>query len=160
MPNVVGLTESEARALLGDFNVNINNAPDPRIPINRVASQLPLATSNAAKGSSVTLTISSGPGNTTVPTGLVGLSLEEARNQLTAAGLLIAQTQAVDSDQAPGVVLKVLPEPGTIITAGSGVVLQIASGNAQVPTLVGITEIQAKTLLAHHRLPIERKAEA
>ena len=148
VPNVVGLTETEARALLGNFNVNINTAPDPQIPINRVASQLPLATSNAAKGSSVTLTISSGPGNTTVPTGLVGLSLEEARNLITAAGLLIAQTQAVDSDQAPGVVLKVIPDAGTTITAGSGVVLQIASGNVQVPTLVGVSEIQAKTLLA------------
>jgi serine/threonine-protein kinase len=147
VPNVVGLTEAEARALLSNFNVNISTAPDPRIPIDRVASQIPLATTNAEKGSSVTLTISSGPGNTTVPTGLVGISLEAARNILTAAGLLIAQTQPVDSDQAPGVVLSVTPEPGTTITAGSGVVLQIASGNVQVPSLLGITEIQARTLL-------------
>jgi serine/threonine-protein kinase len=147
VPNVVGLTEAEARALLSNFNVNISIAPDPRIPIDRVASQIPLATTNAEKGSSVTLTISSGPGNTTVPTGLVGISLEAARNILTAAGLLIAQTQPVDSDQAPGVVLSVAPEPGTTITAGSGVVLQIASGNVQVPSLVGVTEIQARTLL-------------
>jgi serine/threonine-protein kinase len=147
VPNVVGLTEAEARALLSNFNVNISSAPDPRIPIDRVASQIPLATTNAEKGSSVTLTISSGPGNTTVPTGLVGISLEAARNILTAAGLLIAQTQPVDSDQAPGVVLSVAPEPGTTITAGSGVVLQIASGNVQVPSLVGVTEIQARTLL-------------
>jgi serine/threonine protein kinase len=147
VPNVVGLTEAEARALLSNFNVNISSAPDPRIPIDRVASQIPLATTNAEQGSSVTLTISSGPGNTTVPTGLVGISLEAARNILTAAGLLIAQTQPVDSDQAPGVVLSVTPEPGTTITAGSGVVLQIASGNVQVPSLVGVTEIQARTLL-------------
>jgi serine/threonine-protein kinase len=147
VPNVVGLTEAEARALLSNFNVNISTAPDPRIPIDRVASQIPLATTNAEKGSSVTLTISSGPGNTTVPTGLVGISLEAARNILTAAGLLIAQTQPADSDQAPGVVLSVTPEPGTTITAGSGVVLQIASGNVQVPSLVGVTEIQARTLL-------------
>ena len=147
VPNVVGLTEVEARALLSNFNVNISTAPDPRIPIDRVASQIPLATTNAEKGSSVTLTISSGPGNTTVPTGLVGIPLEAARNILTAAGLLIAQTQPVDSDQAPGVVLSVIPEPGTTITAGSGVVLQIASGNVQVPFLVGVNEIQARTLL-------------
>ena len=147
VPNVVGLTEVEARALLSNFNVNISTAPDPRIPIDRVASQIPLATTNAEQGSSVTLTISSGPGNTTVPTGLVGIPLEAARNILTAAGLLIAQTQPVDSDQAPGVVLSVIPEPGTTITAGSGVVLQIASGNVQVPFLVGVNEIQARTLL-------------
>lgn len=147
VPNVVGLTEIEARALLKNFNVNIEHAPDGKIPIDRVASQLPLATSDASGGSSVTLTISEGPGNTTVPVGIIGLSLEEARYKLTAAGLLVLQTKAVDSDQAPGVVLSVSPEPGTTITAGSGVILEIASGNIQVPSLVGLNEIGAKTVL-------------
>jgi len=147
VPNVVGLTESEARALLKDFNVNIQTAPDAKIPVNRVASQLPLATSDAKAGSSVTLTISDGPGNTTVPVGIIGLSLEEARYELTAAGLFISQTIATDSDQAPGVVLSVNPIPGTTITAGSGVTLEIASGNIPVPSLVGLTEIGAKTVL-------------
>ena len=147
VPNVVGLTESEARALLKNFNVNIERAPNAKIPIDRVASQLPLATSDVVAGSSVTLTISDGPGNTTVPVGIIGLSLEEARYRLTAAGLLISQTIAVDSDQAPGVVLSINPIPGTTITAGSGVTLQIASGNVQVPSLVGLNEINAKTVL-------------
>ena len=147
VPNVVGLTESEARALLKNFNINIERAPDAKIPIDRVASQLPLATSDVVAGSSVTLTISDGPGNTTVPVGIIGLSLEEARYRLTAAGLLISQTIAVDSDQAPGVVLSINPIPGTTITAGSGVKLQIASGNVQVPSLVGLNEINAKTVL-------------
>ena len=147
VPNVVGLTESEARALLKNFNINIERAPDAKIPIDRVASQLPLATSDVVAGSSVTLTISDGPGNTTVPVGIIGLSLEEARYRLTAAGLLISQTIAVDSDQAPGVVLSINPIPGTTITAGSGVTLQIVSGNVQVPSLVGLNEINAKTVL-------------
>jgi serine/threonine-protein kinase len=147
VPNVVGLTEDEAKALLKNFNINIERAPDPKIPINRVASQLPLATSDAVAGSSVTLTLSDGPGNTTVPVGLIGLSLEEARYRLTSAGLLISQTIAVDSDQAPGVVISINPIPGTTITAGSGVVLEIASGNVQVPSLVGLNEIGAKTVL-------------
>ena len=147
VPNVVGLTEIEARALLKNFNVNIEYAPDGKIPIDRVASQLPLATSDASSGSSVTLTISEGPGNTTVPVGIIGLSLEEARYKLTAAGLLISQTIATDSDQAPGVVLSINPAAGTTITAGSGVILEIASGSVQVPSLVGLNEIGAKTVL-------------
>ena len=147
VPNVVGLTEIEARALLKNFNVNIEYAPDGKIPVDRVASQLPLATSDASSGSSVTLTISEGPGNTTVPVGIIGLSLEEARYKLTAAGLLISQTIATDSDQAPGVVLSINPAAGTTITAGSGVILEIASGSVQVPSLVGLNEIGAKTVL-------------
>jgi len=147
VPNVVGLTEVEARALLKNFNINIEHAPDGKIPIDRVASQLPLATSDASGGSSVTLTISDGPGNTSVPVGIIGLSLEEARYKLTAAGLLISQTIATDSDQAPGVVLSMNPAAGTTITAGSGVILEIASGSIQVPSLVGLNEIGAKTVL-------------
>jgi serine/threonine-protein kinase len=112
-----------------------------------VASQLPLASSDAVSGSSVTLTISDGPGNTSVPIDLIGLSLEEARIRLAAVGILISQTVAVDSDQAPGVVLNVNPSPGTLVTAGSGVVLEIASGNIKVPSLVGLNEIDAKTIL-------------
>ena len=61
--------------------------------------------------------------------------------------MLISQTIAVDSDQAPGVVLSINPIPGTTITAGSGVTLQIASGNVQVPSLVGLNEINARTVL-------------
>jgi len=93
------------------------------------------------------LTISDGPGNTSVPTDLIGMSLEDARNRLTSVGLLIAQTVAVDADSAPGTILKVIPDPGSIVEAGSSVVLQIASGNIQVPNLIGLTEIEAKTLL-------------
>ena len=34
-----------------------------------------------------------------------------------------------------------------LITAGSGVILQIASGEVEVPVLIGVDAIQAKTLL-------------
>jgi serine/threonine-protein kinase len=147
LPNVVGLTETEARAQLSGFTITIERAPDPRIPRDRVSNQLPLATTRVSEGSAVTLTLSDGPGDTTVPTGLIGKPLEEVRTALIAAGLRVSRTVAVASEQEPGIVLKVTPEPGTTIEAGSGVVLEIASGNVQVPTLVGVTEIEARTLL-------------
>ena len=53
----------------------------------------------------------------------------------------------VDSNQAPGVVIGVSPTPGSTISAGSGVILQISSGNIEVPDLVRSTEIQARTTL-------------
>jgi len=147
IPNVVGLTQIAAQALLTDYTVTIARAPDSRIPKDRVASQFPLATTRAKKGSGVILTISDGPGNTTVPTDLIGLSLIDARSSLAAVGLVIASTQAVPSDRPQGTVLKVSPEPGSTISAGSGVVLQIASGEVEVPLLIGVDAIQAKTLL-------------
>ncbi len=147
IPNVIGLTQSAAEELLSGYTINIQRAPDSRIPKDRVASQLPLATTRAPKGSSITLTISDGPGDTTIPTTIIGLSLEEARNELSAAGLLITQIIPVDSNSRTGVVLKITPDAGSIIKAGSGVVLEIASGNVKVPALLDLTGIEAQTIL-------------
>jgi len=147
LPNVVGLTQAEAEALLGDYIVTVTRAHDGRIPKDRVASQLPLATVRVQKGSGVILTISDGPGDSIVPIDLVGMSLIDARTALSAVGLLVTATEAVPSDEAQGTVLKVTPEPGSTITAGSGVVLQIASGQILVPSLIGTDALQAKTIL-------------
>jgi len=147
LPNVVGLTQAEAEALLGDYVVTITRAHDGRIPKDRVANQIPLATVRAQKGSGVVLTISDGPGDSIVPIDLIGMSLIDARTALSAVGLLVTATEAVPSDEAQGTVLKVTPEPGSTITAGSGVVLQIASGQVLVPALIGTDALQAKTLL-------------
>jgi len=147
IPNVVGLTQADAQAMLKDYVVTIQHAHDAVIPLNRVASQVPLATTKAQKGSGVVLTISDGPGDAAIPENLVGMSLNDARAALAAVGLVIAQTQAVASDQALGTVLKVTPDPGSTITAGTGVVLQIASGQVDVPSLIGTDAIQAKTIL-------------
>jgi len=147
VPNVVGLTEAQARALLPNFTINIQDGPSSTIPKGRIASQLPLADSTVIPGSSITLTESSGAGNTAVPVNLVGLSLADARSALTAVGLAVAQTIPTSSNQAPGTVLGVNPSPGSILQAGAGVVLQIASGSLQVPNLVGVTQLQAITTL-------------
>ena len=147
IPNVVGLSQSEAEALLGDYVVTITRAYDGRIPKDRVASQLPLATTRAQKGSGVILTLSNGPGDAIVPEDLIGMSLVDARAALAAVGLLVSQTEAVSSDEALGTVLKVTPDGGSTITAGSGVILQIASGQVEVPALIGVDVIQARTIL-------------
>ena len=147
LPNVVGLTQAEAEALLTDYIVTVTRAHDGRIPKDRVANQIPLATVRVQKGSGVVLTISDGPGNSIVPIDLVGMSLIDARTALSSVGLLVTATEAVPSDEAQGTVLKVTPEPGSTITAGRGVVLQIASGQVLVPSLIGTDALQAKTIL-------------
>lgn len=147
VPNVVGLSEEMARALLANYSVVIKHAHDGVIPKDRVASQLPLATTHAKAGSTVTLTISDGPGDAIVPDGLIGRSLMDARSALTSVGLLVSQTIAMPSDQPQGTVLEVNPPVGSVTSAGSSVVLTIASGEVSVPNLIGIEAIQAKTLL-------------
>ena len=99
IPNVIGLTQADAEAMLTDYVVTIARAPDARIPKDRVASQVPLATARAQKGSGVVITLSDGPGDATVPADLVGMSLINARAALSAVGLFVAQTEAVPSNE-------------------------------------------------------------
>lgn len=148
LPNVVGLTPEAAQEQLADFVVTIQHAHNPTIPIGRVIDQVPLATTKVKAGTAVVLTISDGVGDASVPTDLIGMSLSDARASLAAAGLLIAQTEAVPSDKPQGTVLKVTPDGGSILPSGSGVTLQIASGDVEVPFLIGLQEIPARTILA------------
>lgn len=147
IPNVVGLTQSDAESLLGGFTVTVQRAHDARIPKDRVASQVPLPTSRVIRATGVILILSDGPGDAIVPANLVGMSLIEARASVVAAGLVISQTKALASDKTQGTVLSVSPISGTTISAGSGVVLEIASGDIEVPALIGVSEIQARTVL-------------
>ena len=156
MPNVVGLTQSDAQSLLTGFTVTIKHAHDPNIPTGRVTSQVPLATSKVQHATGVVLTLSDGPGDSIVPVDLVGKSLVDARASLAAAGLVIAQTNAVPSDKPQGTVLGVTPGGGSTITAGSGVILQIASGDIVVPLLVGLNEIQARTILVQAEFLVQQ----
>jgi len=125
----------------------LQQAPDSRIPKGRIASQLPLAATRVLHGSSVTLTLSQGPGDTTVPASIIGQTLINAQAIISAAGLFVSQTTPVDSSQPPGTVLAVTPTPGSVLPAGSPIQLQISSGSLQVPSLVGLTGIQALATL-------------
>ena len=147
LPSVVGLTEEKARALLSEYAVTVKRAHDGVIPNDRVASQLPLATTRIKLGDTVVLTVSDGPGEAIVPDNLIGMSLIDARSALTSVGLLVSQTVAAPSDQPQGTVLDVTPTVGSVTVAGSSVVLTIASGEVIVPNLIGVEAIQAKTLL-------------
>lgn len=147
LPSVLGLSETKARELLTQYSVTVERAHDGAIPRGRVASQLPLATTRVKLGSTVTLTVSDGPGEAIVPDDLIGMSLIDARSALASVGLLVSQTVAAPSDQPQGTILDVTPMVGSVTEAGSSVILTIASGEVSVPNLIGVEAIQAKTLL-------------
>ena len=147
VPNVIGLTEGDARGLLNDFNVVISHSHNSLIPVDRIASQSPLATTKVKPGSSVEITISDGPGDAIVPMELIGKSLVDARAEVVAAGLLVTGIESVSSDQTAGTVLGVRPEGGSTLPAGSGVILQVANGTVKVPNLIGQSAIQARATL-------------
>ena len=155
VPNVIGLTEAEAKAQLDDYVITVQRAHDPQIPVDRVSSQIPVASAQAKPGSAVVITISDGPGDALVPDGLVGLSLGDARAVLASVGLVVARTEVTPSDKPQGTVLSVSPEMGSTVTAGTGVVLTIANGEVEIPNLIGVEAIQARAILINSNFLIK-----
>src|SRR4029078_1104535 len=69
VPSVVGMSEDDARTTLqqAGFEVSSTSAPSDSTPEGIVSDPSPDGGTQAPKGSTVTITISSGPSTTTVP---------------------------------------------------------------------------------------------
>jgi serine/threonine-protein kinase len=116
-----------------------------------VIDQSPSGNSQAAQGSKVTLTVSSGPAQITVPD-VVGEDQATAANRLGSAGLTLGSVANQPSATVPsGSVISTSPSPGAKVNPGSTVNLVVSSGQppnqAQVPDVTGQTQGQAKAAL-------------
>jgi len=115
-----------------------------------VIAQNPLGGQKVDKNSTVTLTVSQGPGNTTVPS-VIGLSLKAAKQELKQSGLQIARTQSETSDSVPsGEATRTDPQAGQSLPVGSAVTLFLSSGkpNVTVPDVTNETESTATANLS------------
>lgn len=83
---------------------------------------------------------------TTVPTGLVGGSVQAAQNALAAANLTYQDGGPVDSDLPAGTVASLDPGEGSQVVQGAFVTVYTSNGLAkQVPNVVGETVTKAKS---------------
>jgi serine/threonine-protein kinase len=145
VPNVIGLTEDEARAAIGDAGLTVD-APDfvpDDDPENKdkVIEQDPNRDQYVDPGTSIHLTISSGLPQVEVPF-LVGSSQDEARNKLRTAKL-DPQFESVESDEPQGRVLATDPAGGESVDQGSVVKVTISKGPRAVPNVVGLNRSDA-----------------
>ncbi|MFF5501781.1 Stk1 family PASTA domain-containing Ser/Thr kinase [Streptomyces roseolus] len=88
VPDVTGETVADATAILQEAGLKVSVAPERVHSVEdagSVAAQSLAEGSRAAKGDAVTLTVSKGPRPVEVPD-VVGLSTDEAREELEAAG--------------------------------------------------------------------------
>ena len=127
VPDVVGLTQGEAQALLAQagFNTSARQVPSDQ-PRGRVVRQGPRAGTKVRQGSTVYLAVSGGRGggggNGLVP-GVVGLQVAVARALLRRAGF--SSGLAYTNRGQPGRVVAQSPEPGTRLPRGSYVTLLV-----------------------------------
>jgi serine/threonine-protein kinase len=117
------------------------------VPEGEVISQDPEAGTNADKGSEVTLTVSSGPDQVTIPQ-LTGFSYQEAKQLLESDkyGLVVKKNEQASS--APeNEVINSNPPGGSKVDKGSTVTLLVSQGQATVPNVVGMDVDDAENAL-------------
>ncbi|MEO8290653.1 MAG: Stk1 family PASTA domain-containing Ser/Thr kinase, partial [Gaiellaceae bacterium] len=124
VPNVIGMSEADARATLeqAGFEVQTLEAPSSDTPQGVVFDQSPDSGTDAPNGSTVTITVSSGPNTTTVPN-VVGQQKETAQSNLEDAGFEVKVVNVAVSDPAQDNVVQdqdpqggSQAEPGTKVT--------------------------------------------
>jgi penicillin-binding protein 1A len=126
VPEVAGLVEAEAKARLEAAGLVM--AGEPRSsrdqPAGAVVDQNPAAGALAAPGSTVTVTVSTGPPRTVTVPGVLGRSVDEVAQVLQAAGLAVEVVVAEpDGGQSgrPGRVWKQEPGAGGTLDEGQSV---------------------------------------
>jgi eukaryotic-like serine/threonine-protein kinase len=153
VPNVHGRSLQRAEEILEQRGFSVNQPPiqvHKQIEAGTVLEQDPSASppSHEAEEScsfltlfcskpSVTLTVSIGPGEGTVP-GVAGLSREEATEKLEAAEFKVATESVNSTSVEEGDVVHSEPSAGEIATHGSTVTIFVSAGPklVKVPVLV------------------------
>jgi serine/threonine-protein kinase len=147
MPPVVGLPFEEARATLIDLGleVDIDRQPSAQFEEGRVMDQDPAKDEEVEVGSTVTLTVSSGPDVAVVPN-LVLKTQAEAERLLEEVGLVAKVTPREDPDAEPGFVIEQNPAEGEEVPPGSTVEIFVSTevGTVIVPDVVGTPLAQAQ----------------
>lgn len=139
IPDLVGDPLAEATPALEDagFEVAVDRQADAA-PINQVIDQDPDAGLEAEEGSTVTLTVSSGPPLREVPD-VVGEPRDKAVKELNDAGFEVDLQEQPSTEVAEGLVSRTLPSAGTERRGGSRIQVFVSSGprEVEVPNVIG-----------------------
>jgi len=152
VPRVVGkdLPTATSQLRTAGFETTVDRVTSGR-PANQVLAQDPAGGEQAKDGSTVTLTVSSGPGQVAVPS-VDGLGEQKATAMLVDKGLVVDRVVRQADDTVPeGRVIKTSPAAGTSVDRGSDVTLYVSSGPKQiaVPDVVGLTQREAQQTLGN-----------
>lgn len=161
VPAVAGQAEAAATSSLttAGFEVVRQEEPSADVPQGSVTRTDPAGGEDAEEGSEVTLFVSTGPTAVTVPD-VSGLTQDQARQQLTDAGLTVGSVREDDNPAQPeGRALGTEPGANQSVAEGSSVTLVISSGLVQLPDLAGQTEAAAKQALNELKLSANTSTE-
>ncbi len=149
VPTVTNQTLNTARTILQNdgFLVQVLNVTNNK-RAGIVIGQDPQGNDKAKQGSTVTLTVSQGPGSTTVPS-VVGQSQNAAQKALTKAHLKYNIQHEPSETIAKGKATRTDPANGQSVGVGSTVTLYLSSGKpmVNVPNVIGESVSSARSQL-------------
>lgn len=138
IPSVIGKTKSSAKSTLesAGFSVTFEYGDyNNSVAADVVTAQSPSAKNQAAKGSTVTVTLSPGQKPITVPN-VVGASQSQAESDLAGAGLKYTYADSQYSDTvAVGNVIS-QTKSGETVAAGTTITLTLSKGKQEISTNV------------------------
>lgn len=157
VPNLTLATEDEARTELEALGLvpEFVEETSEEVPEGRVIRTEPEADAEVEPESTVTVVMSLGEDIVTVPD-VTGLSEDAAVERIEAEGLRVT-TFEIENDPTldEGRAARTEPEAGEEVPRDSGVVLYVASGQVELPNLVGNSEEGARAELSELRLQPE-----
>src|SRR5699024_5532267 len=142
VPDVTNEAAADAQLSLQNLGLNVllQRKPDPTVPKDTVMDTAPAAGTVVDKGRTVTLVVSDGPRQVSVPR-LDGLTQEEAAKALAHAGLVGADEAAhkPSTEGQNGKVVAQDPSAGVTVNAGTAITLTLGSGPQmiRIPDVVG-----------------------
>ena len=138
IPSVIGKTKSSAKSTLesAGFSVTFEYGDyNNSVAADVVTAQSPSAKNQAAKGSTVTVTLSPGQKPITVPN-VVGASQSQAESALAGAGLKYTYADSQYSDTVPAGSVISQTKSGETVAAGTAITLTLSKGKQEISTNV------------------------
>ena len=156
-PDFKGMTMQQAQDLADKMDIKVKEGDEvisDEVDKGLIVSQNPEAGSTIKTGSTITVNISKGLGDGSVPD-LTGKMKDELSDYLEAAGFKLGAVTTKASDEPEGTVLSQNPKAGSEVERGTAIDVVVSDGSkakATVPYLVGRSLDEAKNELANANL--------
>jgi serine/threonine-protein kinase len=158
VPDVTRLQKDLAKTKIEEVGLSaqFQYAPDETVPAGQVSSQNPGPGTKISKTSTVTLVVSTGIPNVTVP-GVVGQDVTSAVAALAQAGLQ-NKIKRIYSGQQEDTVTGQNPAAGDRVKKGSTVTINVSRGPKPVtlPDVTGVPYVQAESVLRGQGFTVAR----
>lgn len=165
VPNVVGMSQAQAEETLKAENLRVEIAEtfDDKVAPGKVASQTPEAGKTVKENRLVTIYISKGGEEVTMPN-ITGMMQNEAQSQLAKLNLKIGQVTEEFSDKPQGTILRQSVAANGKTTKGASIDITVSKGKeikkVSVPDVTGMSVDAAKSALSAQGLNVSASADS